>query len=431
MELLTHWQSAPELAGIREPGALETLSEDEQLECLALWRKLRDVLKFTAQRPVPPHAPPEAKRNQATRKTPTILIQQGRLNEARAVWQSLLNANPPDHGVWHGYAELCLFLGDEDEYRRARRDLLQRFGATTDPYVAERMGRACLLMPVTGDELRQAVAVAERAVARNSNEQSAEPYFEFTRGLAKYRQGDFDGAIVAMRKNAASVLGQARMLVVAMALYKKGQSDDARRTLASAVVSYDWSATQVRDVHGCILHVLRREAESMILPNLTAFLDGKYQPETNDEQLAFLGVCRFTNRTRAMARLYADAFAAVPSLADDVGAAHRYNAARAAAQTGAGQGADATGLGEEERARRRQQARQWPRAELAAQIRALDADPAAARLSVRRALMRWRREPDLTWLRDSKELDKLPSGERKECLTLWGDVVALLTRTEK
>jgi serine/threonine-protein kinase len=431
MELLTHWQTAPELAGIREPGSLETFSEDERLECLALWRKVRDVLKITAQRPVPPHAEPGATPNQVTGKTPTVLMKEGRLNEARAVWQSLLNANPPDYSVWHGYGELCLFLGDEDEYRRARRAMLERFGATTDPYVAERMGRACLLMPVTGDELRQAVAVSERAVAQNSDERSAEPYFEFTRGLAKYRQGDFDGAIVAMRKNATSVLGQARMLVVVMALYKKGQVDDARRKLAAAIVSYDWSATQVRDVYGCILHVLRREAESMILPNLTAFLDGKYRPQTNDERLAFLGVCHFTKRTLAMARLYADAFAAAPSLADDIAAGHRYTAARAAAQAGGGQGADATDLSEEERALCRQQARQWLRAELTAYTRALDANPAAARLSVRTALVRWRREPDFTWLRDAKELYKLPAGERKECLTLWADVVNLLARTEK
>ena len=57
----------------------------------------------------------------------------------------------------------------------------------------------------------------------------------------------------------------------------------------------------------------------MILPDLPAFLDGKYQPRDNDERLALLGICQFTNRTRALARLYADAFAAAPQLAEDVG----------------------------------------------------------------------------------------------------------------
>jgi serine/threonine-protein kinase len=90
-----------------------------------------------------------------------------------------------------------------------------------------------------------------------------------------------------------------------------------------------------------------------------------------------------------MARLYADAFAASPQLADDLGAGHRYNAARAAARAGCGHGEDAPGLGEADGKQWRDQARQWLRGELAARVRSLDADPTAARLGVREALTRW------------------------------------------
>jgi serine/threonine-protein kinase len=227
------------------------------------------------------------------------------------------------------------------------------------------------------------------------------------------------------------VLGPGPALVIAMALHQKGQADEARKTLASAVVSYDWSANQVRDIHGCILHTLRREAESLILANLRAFLEGKYQPQDTDERLALLGACQFTNCTRARARLYADAFAGAPSLADDLVAGHRYSAARAAAQAGCGHGADAAALGEEQRARWRQQARQWLRAELAARGRALDAASPATRGANRMALNRWRNEPDLACLRYPDELNKLPADERKDCLALWDEVAALLARTEK
>jgi len=48
------------------------------------------------------------------------------------------------------------------------------------------------------------------------------------------------------------------------------------------------------------------------VPDLPAFLAGKYQPRDNDERLALLVACQFTNRTRASARLYAAAFAAAP-----------------------------------------------------------------------------------------------------------------------
>src|SRR5207253_11011881 len=135
-------------------------------------------------------------------------------------------------------------------------------------------------------------------------------------------------AIATMRGDAARVLGPAPRLVLALALHRSGQVAEARKTLAAAVLAHDWRASQVRDQDGWICHVLRREAEGMILPNLPAFLDGKYQPQDNDERLALLGVCQFTNRTRTSARLYADAFVAAPRLAEDLGAGHRYNAAR-------------------------------------------------------------------------------------------------------
>jgi serine/threonine-protein kinase len=359
------------------------------------------------------------------------LSPRGGLEEARAAWAKFLERDPPDHGSWFGYAELCLFLGREDDYRRARRDLLKRFGATTDPYTAERISRACLLRPVTGDELRQAVALAERAAGVDrSQHASAYPWFLFARGLAEYRQGRFEQAIATMRGDASRVLGPAPRLVLAMALHQFGEEAEAREALAAAVLAYDWRATQVRELHGWICHVLRREAEGMIVPNLPAFLDATYQPQDNDERFALLGVCQFTNRTRAMARLYAAAFAAAPPPADDLGAGHRYHAARAAALAGCGRGEDARGLDEAQRKRWRDQARQWLRADLAARARALDADAAGASRGVREALTRWQKEPDLAGVRDPAELNKLAADERKEYLAFWADVAAVLARAE-
>jgi eukaryotic-like serine/threonine-protein kinase len=360
----------------------------------------------------------------------TALSRKGGLEEARAAWEKILELDPPDHDSWYGYAELCLFLGREDDYRRARRDLLRRFGATTEPFVAERTGRACLLMPATGEELRQAVALAQCAVAAERPDAKwAHPYFLFARGLAEYRQGEFDRAVTTMRGDASGVLGPAPRLVLAMALHRSGKAAEARKMLAAAVLAHDWRANLVRDRDGWMYHVLRREAEGIILPNLPAFTDGKYQPQDNDERLAMLGACQFTNRTRAMARLYADAFAASPPLADDLGAGHRYNAARAAARAGCGHGKDAPGLGEAEGKKWRDQARQWLRAELAARVRALDTDP-AARLGVREALTRWQKEPDLAGVRDRQALAALPAGERGEWEKLWADVADLLRRLE-
>jgi serine/threonine-protein kinase len=361
----------------------------------------------------------------------SLLMRQGRGPEVQADWRTALEANPPGHEAWFGYAELCLYLQQTEEYRRATRALLDRFGETNDAFIAERVGRACLLLPGSEDEVKTASALTERAVAiLQSTPPRLYPYSRFALGLAQYRLGRWDSAIAIMRFEASEVMGPCPRLVVAMAQHRDGKPEAARQTLAAAVLAYDWRAAQADNRDAWICHILRREAERMILPNLSAYLDGKSPPQDNDVRLALLGACQFMNRTRAMARLYAEALGAAPSLADDLSGGHRYNAARAAAQAGCGRGADARGLGDEERARWREQARQWLRADLAARARAIDSGPTATRAAARQALTRWRNEPDLACVRDPGELDRLAADERKEYLALWADVAAVLARTE-
>ncbi len=372
------------------------------------------------------------KRAEWNRDLRKALLKLGRGSEVCAAWKEELAAQPPAHGDWFGYAELCLFLGDEAEYRRARRDLLMQFGTVTDPAVAERVGRACLLLPASEDELRQAVALAERAAAAvgRPGHQFGYPYFRFAEGLARYRQGRFDDAIKLMNGEAASVLGPGPRLVLAMAQHQKGQKDQARKILAGAVLSYDWRASRAGSHDPWIIHILRREAEALILPDLPAFLEGNYQPRDNDERLALLGVCQFQDRRAARAGVYAAAFAADPSLAEDLGAGHRFNAARAAAVAGTGGGADGAGLGEPERARWRQQARAWLGQDLAAWTKRLHSAKPADRGEVQKALARWREDPDLAGLRDAGALERLPPAERQECQALWQEVAAVLHRAQ-
>jgi serine/threonine-protein kinase len=196
----------------------------------------------------------------------------------RAAWKQDLAADPPKHEDWLGYAELCLFLGDEQEYRRARRDLLARFGSATDPEIAERTGRACLLLPPSEDELRQAVALAERAVAAGrAGREFAFPYCLFAEGLARFRQGRFDDTIKLMNGEAASVMGPSPRLILAMAQHQKGEKDQARKTLGEAIESHDWDAAKATGHDAWINHILRREAETLILRPVPAKLDDNSQ----------------------------------------------------------------------------------------------------------------------------------------------------------
>jgi serine/threonine-protein kinase len=194
--------------------------------------------------------------------------------------------------------------------------------------------------------------------------------------------------------------------------------------LAAEISTIEWGMAQVRSHDQWIWHILRREAERLIVPNTAAFLEGKYEPGDNAERLAMLGVCRFKNRTVTAARLYREALAAETALADDLWATHRYNAARAAAQAGCGRGEDATGLTEAERRRWRDQAREWLRADLRARVKAADADANSGRAGLQKMLTRWREDPDLACLREPAELQRLAAEERTEFAALWAEVAA-------
>jgi hypothetical protein len=67
-----------------------------------------------------------------------------------------------------------------------------------------------------------------------------------------------------MTGEATSVMGPGPGLVLAMAQNQKGQRDQARKTLATAVGSYDWSAAKATDHDAWIAHILRREAEALL-----------------------------------------------------------------------------------------------------------------------------------------------------------------------
>ncbi|HEV3024153.1 MAG TPA: serine/threonine-protein kinase [Pirellulales bacterium] len=364
-----------------------------------------------------------------------VLMRLERGQEALDGLRTALDDNPAGHIAWLEYAQLCLFLKQDDEYRRARVAMLDRFGTAADASIAEPVGRCCLLLPAERDELRTAAALIDRAVAaKASTPDWVYRYYLFAKGLAEYRQGRSDSAIALMEGEASQVMGPAPYLILAMAQRDLGHDEQARKTFARAINAFDWSAAQadVRDVW--IAHRFRREAEALIVPDLPAFLRGEYQPQDNDERLALVGCCQFQGLNQAAARLYADAFAADPELAEElttqcleraargdqqpVGRVEQlatqglYPAARCSALAGCGLGADAANLSEAERARWRQQARDWLHADLAMWSKALHSGSRSAWALVKATLTNWQSDPDLAGLRDSAVLEELTTRPR-------------------
>src|SRR5262249_47972850 len=130
-----------------------------------------------------------------------------------------------------------------------------------------------------------------------------------------------------------------------------------------------------------------------LLPRLEAVLQGQPAPADAHAKarLAALAQLPAQQRFATAATLYAAALAQQATLA----AAHRYNAACAAALAGCGQGKDAATLNATGRLRWRRQALTWLRAELAARARQLKDGPPAQAAQARQALGHWRRDPDL------------------------------------
>src|SRR5262249_16710991 len=153
------------------------------------------------------------------------------------------------------------------------------------------------LLPDSGDDVQAAIRLADLALAAVEGTKTDNPYLRFVKGLAVYRQGRPKEAIPLLEEAAEKLPNRAGpRLVLAMAQFQSGSTIEARKTLAEAVRAYDWydlrAASQLDQPTIWVSHVLRREAEAQILPDLQAFLQGEHLPQDNEERIALLGVCQ-------------------------------------------------------------------------------------------------------------------------------------------
>jgi serine/threonine-protein kinase len=209
----------------------------------------------------------DPQRLEARRNLKNDLLQLNLLEETCAAWRSTIALQPPDHETWDGYAELCLYLGHDDDYRRACELLLNRFGDTTDPLIAERTGRACLFLPISEDKLRPAATLLDRALSADAAKYGGFfSYFRFAKSLAEFRAGRLDSAKALLDAKTMNILGPAPRLLLAMIEHGLGQPQTARKDLETAVAAFDWDPAKANNREAWVYHILRREAEKMIRP---------------------------------------------------------------------------------------------------------------------------------------------------------------------
>ena len=150
--------------------------------------------------------------------------------------------------------------------------------------------------------------------------------------------------------------------------------------------------------------VAEAELAAAISLRLPAVLKGEDKPKDAAEGVAFAQLCYDAGQYAGAARLWADALAADAKLTDDRQAAHRYNAACAAALAASGAGKDERSPDDTARAKLRQQALEWLKAELAVWEKLLKSGPPDAKAFVVQTLKHWQDDTDLAGIRDAKAL---------------------------
>jgi tetratricopeptide (TPR) repeat protein len=273
---------------------------------------------------------------------------------------------------------------------------------------------------VSKGRLDEAIAACRAAIRLKADY----PEAHYTLGNALNRKGRLDEAIAAYREairlqkdfpEAQCNLG--------LALMRTGQFRAAVQALRRG---HELGSHNPRWPYPSARWLRHAEQLARLDDRLPAILDGMEQPHNACDCLALSHLCQVhRQRYAAAVRFYAEAFDAQPALAEEVQAGHRYNAARAAALAGCGQGKDAP-PGDEARARLRRRALRWLRADLAAWRRLRDQGPAAA-AAADKQLWRWRQDPDLSGVRDKGPLARLPVEERLAWHRLWADVADALT----
>jgi serine/threonine-protein kinase len=347
------------------------------------------------------------------------LHDKGQLDEAIAEYRVALRLKQDYHEAHNNLGNALRGKGQLDEAIAEYRVAIRLKKGEPVPHLS--LGNALV------DKGQRDEAIAEYREAIRIKKDYVEAHYNL--GIALKDNGQLDEAIAEYREavrlkndfaeahcNLGDVLLQKGNFAEALTAFKRGHelgSKDPRWPFPSA----EWV----------------RQAEQLValegmLPKL---LQGEAQPADTAERMTLARLCQeHKKRYAAATRFYAEAFAAQPKLADDLKAQNRYNAACAAALAGCGMGEDAGKLDGKERARLRQQAQTWLRADLAQYAQLVEKGPEPSRTAVQQRLQHWQKDPDFAGVRGDG-LSKLPETERQEWQKLWADVEALRQRAMK
>jgi tetratricopeptide (TPR) repeat protein len=347
------------------------------------------------------------------------LHDQGNLPEAAAACRTAIELQPDLAPAYNGLGAALLAQGKLPEAVAAYCKAIELQPDKAAPAYIN-LGNA---LRVQG-KLSEAVA-AYRTAIELQPDKAAPAYVNL--GDALRVQGKLSEAVAACHKAIALKPDDAKAHCnLGLALRDQGEFADA---VASLKQGHDLGSRRPAWPYPSAAWVHQAERLLQLDSRLPKILRGESQPTNPPERVELAALCQqpYKQLYAAAARFYRDALAAEPKLAADPRLPHRYNAACAAALAGCGQGRDADRLDAAERARWREQARAWLRADLTAWAKLID-DGTAPSALVQQQMRHWQTDADLAGVREKDALAKLPEAERQQWQQLWADVDTLLVR---
>jgi serine/threonine protein kinase/WD40 repeat protein len=164
--------------------------------------------------------------------------QLGRWDQALAEIGKAAELDRANHWYVFQAAALQLRAGDLASYRRTCREMLERFGDTDQPEVADRTAKTCLLVPDAVADPDRVLQMADRAVTGTENRGPNYRWFIFCKALAEYRAGRHARAVEWLGRFAPNPdLGNGdatAFAVLAMAQHQSAHPERARAALRSA-----------------------------------------------------------------------------------------------------------------------------------------------------------------------------------------------------
>jgi WD40 repeat protein/serine/threonine protein kinase len=228
--------------------------------------QMRVLLGDLAPRALPPDL-------QERRASATADAHRGDWSRVAATSAELLKLQPDDHWLWYRAGVVQAHLGNKEEYRRLCREMLERFGDTKDPVIADRIGVTCVLPPGPTEDRNKLAGLLDLAVTKQPDHPGM-PWFQMTRGLADYRAGRWADAAGWLEKSLAKqrpadYAWASAHFLLAMTQQQRGQGEAARATLARAREITQRQLPSLEQTgwfwHDWLINdLLRREAETLL-----------------------------------------------------------------------------------------------------------------------------------------------------------------------